>query len=215
MFDRRSPPWLDGLLRSAHVGQVEVSVVQPSQEHDPSRTGRLPRRSTDRVEDATAWVLTAAALFVMLGAVFVGVGAYADTVDRARAAAQDRTPVAAVLVDAPVPFTPVGSLTTRSARYVDAVGGEHDISVPVVGWPAAGVTVQAWVDREGRVVDAPTTLLDAVVVGTSAGVGIAVVGLLVLGAAWLGLRRWLDHRNTAGWAREWYRIEPEWSGRNR
>ena len=190
-------------------------MVQPSQERDPSRTGRLPRRSTDRVEDATAWVLTAAALFVVLAAVLVGVGVHADTTDRARSAAQDRTPVAAVLVDAPVPFAPPGSLTTRWARYVDATGGEHDISVPVIGWPAAGVTVQAWVDREGRVVDAPSTLFDAVVVGTSAGVGIAIVGFLVLGAAWLGLRRWLDRRNAAEWGREWYRIEPEWSGWNR
>ncbi|MBL8926551.1 MAG: hypothetical protein JNM77_09940 [Pseudonocardia sp.] len=192
-----------------------MSVVQPSQQPDPSRAGPLPRRSTDRVEDAAAWLLTAAALFLMLGAVFVGVGLHADTVDRGRSAAQDRTPVAAVLVDAPVPFVPAGWVTTRSARYVDAVGGEQDISVQVAGWPPAGVTVQAWLDRDGRVVDAPSTPADAVVVGTSAGVGTAIVGLVVLGVAWLGLRRWLDHRNAVGWAREWYRVELEWSGRNR
>ncbi len=81
------------------------------------------------------------------------------------------------------------------------MGGEHDIDVTVAGSPAAGETVRAWVNREGRVVDAPLTLFDAVVVGAAAGVGIAIVGGLVLGAAWLGLRRWLDHRNAAEWGR--------------
>jgi hypothetical protein len=87
--------------------------------------------------------------------------------------------------------------------------------VPVVGFPAAGAAVQVWLDRDGRVVDAPMTVLDAVVLGTAAAVGIAIVGGLVLWAAWLGLRRWLDHRNAADWARQWYRVEPEWSGRTR
>lgn len=190
-------------------------MVQPSQERHPSETRRLPRRVTDRVEDAAAWVLTAAALFVMLGAVLGGVGVYGGAVDRARTAAHERTPVAAVLVDAAVPIGSPGSSTSRSAHYIDAAGAEHDIDVTVAGNPPAGVTVRAWVDREGRVTDAPLTLLDAVVVGASAGVGIAIIGCLVLGAAWLGLRRWLDHRNAANWGRQWYLIEPEWSGRNR
>jgi len=162
-----------------------------------------------------AWVLTAAALFVLLGAVLGGVGVYGGAVDRARFAAHERTPVAAVLVDAPVPLAAPGSLTTRSAHYVDAAGAEHDIDVTVVGSPPAGETVRAWVNREGRGVEAPLTLFDAFVVGASAGVGIAILGCLVLGSAWLGLRRWLDHRNAADWARQWYRVEPEWSGRNR
>ena len=160
-------------------------------------------------------MLAATALFVLLGAVLVGVGVYGGMVDRARTTAQERTPVAAVLVDAPLPDATAGSLTMRSAHYVDAVGGEHDIVVSVAGQPAAGETVRAWVDREGRVVAAPLTRPDAVVVGASAAVGIAIVGGLVLGTAWFGLRRWLDRRNTAEWGREWARVEPEWSGRNR
>jgi hypothetical protein len=38
--------------------------MQSSQDRRPSRTRRLPRRPTDRVEDAAAWVLAAVALFV-------------------------------------------------------------------------------------------------------------------------------------------------------
>ena len=46
--------------------------MQPSQERQPARTDRLPRRRTDRLEDAAAWVLTAAALFVLLAGVLGG-----------------------------------------------------------------------------------------------------------------------------------------------
>jgi hypothetical protein len=145
-----------------------VSVVASSQERQPSWTGRLPRRDTDRVEDIAAWVLTAAALFVLLGAVLGGVGLYGGAVDQARAAAHERTPVAAVLVDDPVPDATSGTWTSRSAYYVDAAGSEHDIVVAVAGWPPAGANLRAWVDREGRVVDAPLTDLEAVVLGASA-----------------------------------------------
>ena len=192
-----------------------MSVVRSSQERQPSWSRRLPRRDTDRVEDVAAWVLTAAALFVVLGAVLGGVGLYGGAVDQARTAAQERTPVATVLVDDPVPDGASGTLTSRSAHYVDAAGSEHDVVVTVAGWPPAGATVRAWVDREGRVVGAPLTDLAAVVLGASAAVGIAIMGCLVLGSAWLGLRRWLDRRNAADWGREWRRVEPEWSGRSR
>jgi len=151
-------------------------VVQPSQERQPSRTGRLPRRVTDRVEDAAAWVLTAAALFVLLGAVLGGVGVYGGAVDRARTAAHERTLVAAVLVDAPVPIGAQDSLSLRSAHYLDAAGAEHDTVLPVAGSPQAGEIVRVWVDREGRVVDAPLTLVDAVAVSALAGVGIVIIG---------------------------------------
>ena len=105
------PRVVDSHPDRVHAGRVEVSAVQPSQERQPSRTARLPRRVTDRVEDAVAWVLTAAALFVLLGAVLGGVGVYGDAVDRAHTAAHERTPVAAVLMDAPVPNVAPGSLT--------------------------------------------------------------------------------------------------------
>jgi hypothetical protein len=209
------PRGFDSCLHRIHVGQVEVSVVRSSQERQPPQTGRLPRRATDRVEDAAAWALTAAALFVLLGAVLGGVGLYGGAVDRAHQAAQERTPVAAVLVDAPALHEAPGSLTLRSAHYVDAAGIEHDIVVEAAEWSPAGATVRAWVDREDRVVDAPLTSLDAVMLSVSAAVGIAIVGGLVLGLAWLGLRRWLDCRNAADWGREWARVEPEWRGRNR
>ena len=52
-----------------------------------------------------------------------------------------------------------GLVDMRSAHYVDAAGAEHDIDVTVVGSPPAGETVRAWVDREGRVVEAPLTAL--------------------------------------------------------
>jgi hypothetical protein len=188
-----------------------VGVVQPSQERQPSRTGRLPRRVTDRVEDAAAWALTAAALLVLLWAVLGGVGVYTGAAEQARADAQERVPVDAVLVGDPVYGAP-GSLALRSAHYVDPAG-DHEIAVTVVGRPPAGSTVRAWADQAGRLVAPPLSGAGAVVLGASAAVGIILLGGLVLGATWRGLRWWLDLRNAAEWDREWARVEPEWSRR--
>lgn len=188
-------------------------MVQSSQERQPSGAAGLPRRVTDRVEDAAAWALTAVALFVVLGAVLGGVGVYSGAVEQAGVAARERTPVDAVLADAPVMYGTAGAPALRSARYVDSAGAEHEIVVTVAGRLPAGVTVRAWLDRAGRVVDPPLTRVEAVVLGASAAVGIVIVGGLVLAATWVGLRRWLDGRNAAAWDREWALAEPEWSGR--
>jgi hypothetical protein len=39
------------------------------------------------------------------------------------------------------------------------------------------------------------------------------VGGVALRAVWIAVRREIDRRNAAGWARDWARVEPEWSGR--
>ena len=111
--------------------------MQPSQERQPSRTDRLPRRRTDRLEDAAAWMLTAAALFVLLAGVLGGVAVRRDAVDSGKVAQQERTPVGAVLVgDGTVPDGP-GLESLRPARYLDAGGQERDVLVTVVGQPPA------------------------------------------------------------------------------
>jgi hypothetical protein len=193
-----------------------VTAVQSSQEHQPSRTGRLPRRSTDRLEDAAAWILAAAGLFMLLWAVLGGVGVYGDAVDRGRAAERDRVQVDAVLITAAelVDGGP-GSLTLRPARYVDSAGREQEIRATVAGRPPVGTTVHVWVNGEGKVVPAPLSRMDAFVLGVAAATGIGILGGSVLGGLWVALRRWVDHRNVAGWAREWAQIEPVWSGRPR
>ena len=68
-------------------------------------------RWTDRVEDATAWILLAAGLLVvLLGGVF-GIGVHDRLANQARAEALDRTPVDATLLHA---SPTVGSDSTLS-----------------------------------------------------------------------------------------------------
>lgn len=45
--------------------------MEPSRDRRASPVGRLPRRRTDRVEDAAAWLLATIALFVLLLAIWV------------------------------------------------------------------------------------------------------------------------------------------------
>ena len=71
-----------------------------------------------------------------------------------------------------------------------------------------------WVDRDGRVMPAPFTQTDAVVIGATAGIGITALGAAVLTSMWFGLRRLLDVRNSVAWDREWVQVEPVWSGRD-
>ena len=85
------------------------------------RTGRW----TDRVEDATAWILLAAGLLVvLLGGVF-GIGVHDRLADQARAEALDRTPAVATLLNA-----------------APTIGSDSTLSTPV----EAAAT---WRDRSG------------------------------------------------------------------
>ena len=187
--------------------------MHPSQERQPSRTDRLPRRRTDRLEDAAAWVLTAAALFVLLAGVLGGVAVRRDASDSGKVAQQERTPVGAVLVsDGTVPYGP-GLESLRPARYLDAGGKERAVLVTVVGQPPAGTVVRVWVHRDGRVVSSPPDGLDALVLGAIAAAGMVIIGWAVLVALWMTVRRRLAVRNAAEWTREWAEVEPRWSRR--
>jgi hypothetical protein len=192
-----------------------VGPVEPSQEEQPSRTGRLPRRPTDRIEDAAAWVLTAAALFVVVWGVFVGLGVYGDSAARSDAAARELTRVDAVLLTDRAPPLGQGTPTSRPARYQDAAGVEHDVLVTVIAPRPAGSVVAAWVDHQGRVAATPPTRTDGAVLGVSVAIGVALLGAAVLGGLWCALRMWSDARNASGWAHEWTDVEPVWSGRVR
>ncbi len=190
--------------------------MQPSQDRRPPVRGRLPRRVTDRVEDAAAWLLAIAALFGLLLAAWGAVRVYEEAVDQSRIAYRDRVEVEVeVLDDAPVRYREPDSDTValRSVRFTDSIGREHVTSMPVAGESPTGTVVRRWVDRAGRIVPAPMTGLDAIVLGAFAGVGSAAAGAVGLAVAWAAVRRVLDARNDAAWEREWAGIEPTWSGR--
>ena len=176
-------------------------------------TAGLPRRVTDRVEDAVAWVLLACALFVVAGGVFTGMAVCAATVERARAEAAERTRTTAVLVQ-DVPTVPVANPTTGrmpvAATWHDALGGVHTGVVEAGMGLAAGAAVPVWVDRSGAVVAAPVSADDAGPIGLLACIVVVVAGGAVLAGLWWVVRRAAVVRNAATWEREWARVGPAW-----
>ena len=191
--------------------------MQPSRDRRPSPLRGPLRRRTDQVEDVAAWLLAAVALFVLLLAVWGGAGVYADALDQSRLAHGQRTEVEAVLLDDPPPAhreADSDGVEWRSVRFADTSGNERVTDVPVTGRLPVGGTMRLWVDRDGRVMPAPFTQTDAVVIGTTAGIGIAALGAAVLTSMWFGLRRLLDARNSVAWDHEWTQVEPVWSGRD-
>ena len=191
--------------------------MQPSQDRRPSERRALPRRRTDRIEDLVAWLLTTAGLFVFLLGVATGVSVRSALLEHDRAAARDRTQVEAVLgVEPPqVHANGATSLSARTARFTDPAGQEHEVIVTVDAGLPAGSAVPVWVDREGRLTGPPLGAVDALVLGASAAVGIVGVGVSLLFGAWRAVRWELGRRNTAAWADEWSRVEPEWSRQGR
>jgi len=191
--------------------------MQPSRDRRPSRLWGPPRRRTDLVEDAAAWLLAAVALFILLLAVWGGAGVYADSLDQSRIEHEQRTQVEALLLDDPPPgYREADSdgVAWRSVRFADTSGNERVTDVPVTGRLPAGGTVRLRVDRDGRVMPAPFTQTDAMVIGATTGIGITALGAAVLTSTWFGLRRLLDVHNGVAWDREWAQIEPVWSGRD-
>ncbi|MEE1816738.1 hypothetical protein PUR59_17155 [Streptomyces sp. SP18ES09] len=78
-----------------------------------------------------------------------------------------------------------------------------------------GQDVTVWVDDEGHPVRRPGDTADRALAALSGGVtatgaaGLAGAGVLVL------VRRTAEGRRYAAWEREWERVEPVWSGRDR
>jgi hypothetical protein len=193
-----------------------VSVVLWSRKHRPPGGGRLPRRCTDRVEDGAAWMLMAVGLFVLALSVLAGVRTGAETAERGRAAVEERAQVEAVVLN--VAAVPDGepdadSMDVATVRYTDRAGRIREDVLWMTVQPSAGTTVQVWVDRAGALAPAPLGDLDPVVIGALVGLGAAGTGALLLISTWLAVRGFLDQRNAAAWAREWKKVEPEWTGR--
>ena len=171
-------------------------------------------RWTDRVEDATAWILLAAGLLVvLLGGVF-GIGVHDRLADQARAEALDRTPVDATLLHA---SPTVGSDSTLSApletaaTWRDRLGIPHTGTVPAPQGLEAGRTVRIWIDRSGAAVPDPTSDGDALVMAMITAAIAVLAGAIVLAALWGIVRRITLSYNCAAWDREWREVAAIWS----
>jgi hypothetical protein len=187
-----------------------------------SRPVRLPRRPTDRVEDVAAWVLTVLGALTAVLAVMTGVRLHDEEMHRIGLETRERMQVQAVLLE-PANPNAAGERPPRvrvvpvptSIRYLTPDGAEHVADVPMTGAVPAGRAVPLWVDRSGQVVGAPGRAADAVGRAAVSAVGIALIGALILGGSWAGVRAVTRRVNTARWEREWMQVEPRWSGRTR
>ncbi len=184
-----------------------------SEPERPSAMGRLPRRVTDRVEDAVAWVLMVAALLLVVVAGVTGLGVYGAESARAELESGTRSPVRAVLLEDAQLMT--GDLGERlpvrvPARWTDRNGLERSGLVDVAYPKSAGTAVEVWVDAEGEVVSRPVRPLNAVVGGITSGFGVLCAGGTLLVATWFGARGLTARRNSRHWERTWEQVEPQW-----
>jgi hypothetical protein len=189
------------------------AIAMPSERDGPAAAGRLPRRATDRVEDAVAWVLAAAALLLVIVAGVTGLAVHAQESVRAELESGSRSPVRAVLLeDAQLVVGELGErLPVRApARWTDRNGHEHSGVVEVGPAQPAGTEVEVWVDASGEVAPRPVRPLNAVIGGVTSAFGVLCAGGTLLGATWLGVRWSTARRNACHWEREWELVEPQW-----
>jgi hypothetical protein len=174
------------------------------------RTGRW----TDRVEDATAWVLLAAGLLVILFGWGFGIRVHDRLADQARAEALDRTPAVATLLNA---APTIGSDSTLSApveaaaTWRDRSGVFHTGIVSATQGSDAGSTLQIWIDRSGAAVPEPTSDGEVLEMATITAVITVLAGALVLAALWGIVRHITLSYNCAAWEREWREVAAIWS----
>jgi hypothetical protein len=174
----------------------------------------MPHRGTDRFEDAAAWFLMSLGLVLLVVAAMTGVGTHAGTVERSAVVRATHTEVAATLV-ADVPVMPADGVAVTQlwarARWVGPDGTAHEDMVRVRSGTPAGTEVTMWVDRDGRIGPSPTGAAEALVSGVLAGFVTVLVGGMVLGCAWVAVRRVTGVRNARRWEREWARVGPDWT----
>jgi hypothetical protein len=178
----------------------------------------MPRRPTDRLEDAVAWVLATLALVTAVVAIGVGSAQRDAGAERARAEAAERTPVQIVLLERANVLPPVDGVSAPApaqvpARWIEPDGSERIASFSTSVSRPAGTELTKWVDRDGRLVPPPSQVTTVTIGAVLTGAGIALAGWVALLGVWLLVRRWTGLRNAARWARDWRRVEPRWSGR--
>jgi uncharacterized membrane protein YedE/YeeE len=195
------------------LGERVEAIAMRSEPERHSAVGPLPRRVTDRVEDAVAWVVMAAGLLLVMAAAVTGIAVHGGESARADLESRSRSQVRAVLVEEA--WLRAGDLGERLpiralARWSGPDGREHTGTVDVGGVARAGTEVAVWVDAAGVAVSRPVRPVNAVVGGITAGFGVLCAGGTLLGAMWFAVRGLTGRSNARRWGREWEQAEPGW-----
>ncbi|HEV7189384.1 MAG TPA: hypothetical protein VGN28_15945 [Blastococcus sp.] len=187
-------------------------------------SGPLKRRS-DRLEAAGRLAVVVSFLAAPPLAVAVMTATTTHLQSVAAAEAADRSRAQAVLLqDAPPPTAAEASTAANgyavtrvhaNAEWTTPAGAPRDGTVLVAPGTPAGKALTIWVDRAGRLTDAP---LD----GT--GVAASAASVAVLPLVGLPLLAWTCHgclcfvlnvRRERRWAQDWAAVEPQWNSRFR
>jgi hypothetical protein len=183
---------------------------------DPDRApdaGRLPRRTTDRVEDAVAWLLTGVALLVIVIAGVTGLAVHGREAERVELESRSTSQTRAVLLeDVLVMAGEHGQRMPAQARarWTDRDGREHVGLVAATRSQPAGAEAELWIDAAGEITSRPARPMNAVFGGIVAAVGVLCAGATLLIATWVAVRGVTGRHNSRRWEHEWARVEPQW-----
>ncbi len=159
-----------------------------------------------------AWLLVAAGLLLVVLAGAAARDVHRDGLERSRVQNAQRHQVSAVLIAGSSGMP--GRYESRIARWTGPDEQPRIGRVPVPGvWGRPGDRVEVWIDATGTAARPPATPAEAVQAAAVAAVAVLTAGLVLLCAAWLGLRALTARCNDARWEREWARFGPLWSRR--
>jgi hypothetical protein len=180
-------------------------------------SGGLPRRRTDRVEDAVAVVLCGVGVVVLVVAALLGVMAHGSVAARAASEGAERSVVSATVTQIPGAPPVTDDLSPGSRRVLaawtapDGTARSGLVSAPISAEP--GAVVPLWTDRAGTPARAPVSEHAAGLVSGVVGVLSGLLGCLLLYGVWRLVRLATGRRNAEDWERGWAEVEPTWSGR--
>ncbi|MCW0216272.1 MAG: hypothetical protein OJJ54_23220 [Pseudonocardia sp.] len=176
---------------------------------------RLPRRRSDRFDDAVAWLLVSLALLAVLGGVVVGMVVHGDLAEQARLQTATGRPADVVLAE-DVPLV-VGESTTvkvpAKVRWTAVDGTESTGVTEVTGPRTAGGTVKAWLTDDNRIGRTPLTPREVLFTAVVAALMAATAGSAVVAVLAQLAGRWSAAVHAAEWDREWRLVEPRWTAR--
>jgi hypothetical protein len=174
------------------------------------------KRTSDRVEFLSRLLLVLALLTALPAGLVVGGTTTAGLRALADEQAATRQQVGATLLS-DVPDD--GGLHPRKvpapAVWTAPDGGSRTGDVGAPAGARAGSPVEIWMDRDGRVTEAPLT--DSEITGQGVVLGaLTFLGLVIAGTSSHLLVLWgLERRRLRRWEAGWAAVEPLWTGRFR
>ncbi|MEU6641543.1 hypothetical protein ABZ863_03245 [Saccharomonospora sp. NPDC046836] len=178
--------------------------------------GRNPlARPGDRLEARLLVTFLLLALAAIPMAASLGSETYAGRLAEAADEAGTRYQTTAeLLADAPVtvPTSEVESADVAATwRLPD--GTQHVGEVPAHRGAARGTEVPIWLDERGNLTEPPTTRIGAATDATSVALSVWLGVVMLCALVFLTVRGVLSRFRSTQWARDWARVEREWTRR--